>query len=306
MSDHSIWLLEYGYIDGFPASNLFHARPFEGFRRMPYCFGLVRSADRCILIDTGFWDEGRHEKLNAKYGTTFWQPPAEILRRAGVEPKEVDTIVLTHNDFDHAGSVADFPNAHVVIQRREIDCFLEARALPARFGFLTLVSQPDLPETLDALATEGRATLASGAFDLADGIRLEPAFDTHTAGSQFVVIENDSDGRWIFAGDNIYVYENVEGLNGDGVMVPIAMSTGSPTLWLTTMAGVVDSLGGDTRRLLPFHDSQVWERFDSLEFDDGLHIAEISLGGGHPSQAISSDRLTRGDMLATPRKGGRS
>ena len=56
MTAHSIWLVEYGYVDRFPASNLFAAQPNEGFRRMPYCFGVIRTADECILVDAGFWD----------------------------------------------------------------------------------------------------------------------------------------------------------------------------------------------------------------------------------------------------------
>jgi N-acyl homoserine lactone hydrolase len=54
MSAHSIWIVEYGYVDGFPASNLFAAQPNEGFRRMPYCFGVIRTADECVLVDAGF------------------------------------------------------------------------------------------------------------------------------------------------------------------------------------------------------------------------------------------------------------
>jgi hypothetical protein len=118
---------------------------------------------------------------------------------------------------------------------------------------------------------------------LCDGIRLQPAFGTHTAGSQFVVVDNAADGRWIFAGDNMYQYENVEGLAGDEIMVPIAMSTGSPTTWLHTIDSVVSSVDGDARRILPFHEGNVWKQFPSVEFDDGLHLAEVSLAGGHPS-----------------------
>jgi glyoxylase-like metal-dependent hydrolase (beta-lactamase superfamily II) len=279
VSDHSIWLLEYGYVDRFPASNLFAAQPFEGFRRMSYCFGLIRSRERCILVDTGFWDEERHRLLTAKYGETLWQPPTEVVRRAGVEPSDVDTIVLTHNDFDHAGCVTAFPDAHVVVQREEMERYAAAAALPPRFAFLTNVAQKDLPETLAARD----ATLVDGEAALVDGIRLVPAFGTHTPGSQYVVVDNDADGRWIFAGDLVYVYENVEGLRGDGVMAPIAMTTGSHTTWLHVVAALVDSVDGETNRVLPFHDTAAWARFDSREYDDGLHVAEVTLAGGHAS-----------------------
>jgi N-acyl homoserine lactone hydrolase len=276
MSDYSISLIEYGYVDRFPASNLFAAQPFEGFRRMPYCFGLIRSRERCILVDTGFWDEDRHRLLNTKYGETFWQPPVDVLRRVGVEPSDVDTIVLTHNDFDHAGGVTAFPDAHVYVQREEMERYAENASLPSRFGFLTNVAQKDLPETLADRDARGLLTLVDGEAELAGGIRLVPAFGTHTPGSQYVVVDNEADGRWILCGDLAYVYENVEGLHGSGVLAPIAMTTGSHTAWLHAVAALVDSVDGDTNRVLPFHDTAVWERFDSREFDDGLHVAEVT------------------------------
>lgn len=286
--DHSIWILEYGYLDRYPASNLFAAEPFEGFRRLPFCFGLIRSASRCVLVDTGFWNEARHSSLATRYGNAYWRRPSEIVLRAEIDPAEVDTIILTHGDFDHAGCVGDFPRAHVYIQLREMSSCAAAVTLPSSFGFLARAAQDDLPQTLSARAERGGVTFLDGEASLADTIRLLPAFDTHTPGSQYVVLDNGADGRWIFPGDLIYVYDNVEGLRRNGVLAPIGMSTGSPSVWLTTVADLLGLVDNDTRRLLPFHDTLVWARYPSRQYDDGLHIAEISLAGGHPSVLASS------------------
>lgn len=118
---------------------------------------------------------------------------------------------------------------------------------------------------------------------MAPGLELGPAHDTHTAGSQLVAVTNDTDGPWVFAGDNVYSYENLEGLHGDGVLAPIAMTTGSATRWLDLADEMLAGVGGDTRRVLPFHEAAVWDRFPSITFEDGLHVAEVSLAGGHPS-----------------------
>lgn len=276
---YSIWVLEYGYVDRFPASNLFAAQPNEGHRRMPYCFGLVRSADRCILVDTGFADQAISDRLTAKYGSTTWCAPVDVLARVGVRAEQVDTILLTHNHFDHAGCVDAFPRAHVWIQRREIDSYLAAAARPARFEFLTRSCQADLPEQLAARAS----TLVDGVAEVAPGIELRPAHGTHTAGSQLVAVTNPADGTWVFAGDNVYSYANLEGLRGDGVLAPIAMTTGSAATWLDFADELLTSVGGETRRILPFHEAAVWDRFPSAAGPDGLHVAEVSLAGGHVS-----------------------
>ncbi|MCY1137233.1 N-acyl homoserine lactonase family protein [Actinoplanes sp. Pm04-4] len=268
----SIQILEYGYVDRFPASNLFAAQPNEGHRRMPYCFGLLRSPDRCILVDTGFADEVTYERLTDKYGETRWAHPVDVLARAGVTPGQVDTILLTHNHFDHAGCVDAFPGAHVYIQRREIESYVAAAKRPGRFEFLTRSCQADLPEHLARRA----ATLVDGFAEVAPGVELRPAHDTHTAGSQVVAVTDDRTGTWVFAGDNVYSYENLEGLSGDGVYAPIAMTTGSAATWLTFADEMLASVGHDTRRVLPFHEAAVWDRFPSTVSDDGLHVATIS------------------------------
>lgn len=275
MTDYSIWVLEYGFVDQFPASNLFAAQPNEGYRRMPYCFALVRSAQRCILVDTGFADDATYRRLTAKYGRTQWATPTEVLRRAGVSADDVDTVILTHNHFDHAGCAAEFRNAHLYIQRREISEYRAARAMPRRFEFLTRSCEPTLPELFDKRGAAGLATLADGELEVAPGVVLWPAPGTHTAGSQVVSITTERNGRWLFAGDNVYTYENLEGLHGDGILAPIAMTTGSAADWLRFADSMLAAVGGDTRRIVPFHEGRLWERFPSREFADGLHLAEV-------------------------------
>ncbi|SFO18584.1 N-acyl homoserine lactonase family protein [Actinomadura madurae] len=283
MSDHSIWVLEYGFVDRFPASNLFAAQPNEGHRRMPYCFALVRSADRCALVDTGFADEATYRRLTAKYGRTGWAAPVDVLDRIGVAAAQVDTVILTHNHFDHAGCAGAFPNAHVYIQQREITQYEAALRRPPRFEYLTRSCQADLPALLAERERDGLGTRVDGEHEIAPGLAVRPAFDTHTAGSQVVAVSNAADGEWIFAGDNVYSYENLEGLRGDGILAPIAMTTGSATGWLDFADTMLSAVGGETRRIIPFHENRIWERFPSHAFDDGLHLAEISLAGGHGS-----------------------
>jgi N-acyl homoserine lactone hydrolase len=283
VTDYSIWVLEYGYVDKFPASSLLIAQPHQGHRRMPYCFGLLRSADRCILVDTGFADDAVYQRLTNRYGTTYWTQPTEMLARIGVGPGDVDAILLTHNHLDHSGCVADFPNADVYVQRRELTRYRDAMARPRRFEFLLRAADSALPDVLSERDRSQRVTYANGYLPVTDGVELRPAFDTHTAGSQFALVENAADGRWLFAGDNVYTYQNVEGLRGDGVLEPIGTSTGSQSVWLDTIDDALTWVGRDTSRVLPFHEAELFRRFASLEYSDGLHVAEISLAGGHDS-----------------------
>jgi N-acyl homoserine lactone hydrolase len=289
LTDYSIWVLEYGYVDRFPASSLLIAQPHQGHRRMPYCFGLLRSADRCILVDTGFADEAVYQRLTDRYGATYWTKPTEMLARIGVGPGDVDAILLTHNHLDHSGCVADFPTADVYVQRRELASYQDALVRPRRFEFLLRATDPALPEVLTERDQAQRVAYADGQLSVTDRVELRPAFDTHTAGSQFALVENAADGRWLFAGDNVYTYQNVEGLRGDGVLEPIGTSTGSQSVWLDTIDDALAWVGRDTSRVLPFHEAELFRRFASREYADGLHVAEISLAGGHDSVLTAAD-----------------
>lgn len=278
---YAIWVVEFGYVDRYPASNLFLAQPNEGLRRMSYCFGVVRSESRCILVDTGYADQVQYDRIAKKYGgDTRFRSPLEMLARVGVRADEVDTILLTHSHFDHAGLVPAFENAHVYVQKREMDDFDTFAALGPKFEFLSRACQMDLPDMVDRAADLGNATVVDGELDVAPGIRLVPAHDTHTGGSQFVLVENADDGLWLFAGDNIYVYENLEGLHGDGVYAPIGMTTGGARTWLHTMDAAIDRVGGDINRVIPFHEPEIFSRFPSRTYEDGLHVAELSSPSG--------------------------
>jgi hypothetical protein len=103
-------------------------------------------------------------------------------------------------------------------------------------------------------------------------------------GSQYVTVENAHDGRWILAGDNCYVYENFTGTDGDGVFVPIGFAFGSMERCVLTMEEMWQHVGGEVQRIVPFHEVNMWGQFPTRQFDDTLHVAEISLAPGEPSR----------------------
>lgn len=76
---------------------------------------LVRGRDRTILIDAG---AGGFKQWGGKLRAN--------LALAGVQPSEIDTILLTHAHPDHVGGLLDgsgeiaFPNAELVVQHLEI------------------------------------------------------------------------------------------------------------------------------------------------------------------------------------------
>jgi len=90
-------------------------RAVEWFNQVP----LVESGDGLTLIDTAFGTQDVNEARRAGPFIRWVLNPARAvdetaaarLRALGRNPDDVKDIVLTHLDPDHAGGLADFPDA---------------------------------------------------------------------------------------------------------------------------------------------------------------------------------------------------
>jgi glyoxylase-like metal-dependent hydrolase (beta-lactamase superfamily II) len=284
MADYSVWIVEYARVVEFPVGAVLYGRWNAGHLVLPYCFGVVKGEGHLAVVDTGFNYAEFGKVLADTYGVTDWQPADVVLKRIGIDPADVDTMILTHNHFDHAGGVEAFPNAHVYIQEREVSKYLWAKGLPDRLQWLTTATDPDLMLWLVNRMKQGKLTLLSDDTEVLPGVRAIAAHDTHTLGSQYVTIENERDGRWLLAGDNCYVYESFTGTDGDGRFIPIGLAFGSIERCILTMEEMWQYVAEEVTRIVPFHEQELWKHFPTRQFEDTLHVAELSLAAGEPSR----------------------
>ncbi len=160
---------------------------------------LVRSAGRRVLIDTGYGSklaEKQRRHIDAEPG----DPLAASLAAAGVVAEQIDTVLLTHLHFDHAGGatrrdesgtlIAAFPNAEYVVQRSEWE-FANAD-LPELRG-----SYP--AENFAPLADSGRLRLIDGDVEVAPGI-ASLVTGGHTPGHQAFLLESAGEAA-VYLGD---------------------------------------------------------------------------------------------------------
>jgi N-acyl homoserine lactone hydrolase len=283
MADYSIWVLEFARALRSPLGFLLHGQ--VGERDLPYCLSVLQSEDHTVLVDSGYRNEGAGRELADLDGIDLWADPAEVVGRIGVRPEDVDTVLVTHAHFDHLGNVDGFPNATVVIQRREIEKWDWAMGLPREMDWLKQgVSRQHLA-SLGDLDGKGRLRVVDGPVaDVVPGVDLVPDFDTHTYGHQHVVVRTDANGVWAIPGDVMYLYANVEGIGGDGRYVPIGLAMGSQENVMRSLDGLMKATGGRPERILPGHEMELWTRHPSAVFDDGLHVAEPCLRPGDRSR----------------------
>ncbi|MGN9910252.1 N-acyl homoserine lactonase family protein [Phytohabitans sp. LJ34] len=220
---------------------------------MDYYFWVVRLDGRTTLVDCGFNDAsgGRRHR-------TMLCPPERALVRLGVDPGEVTTVVLTHGHYDHIGNLRVFPDARLVMSRREYDFWTGPMARKPLFA--GSVEDEDVAALRVAHAA-GRLDLVDGRTTLAGGIELVEV-GGHTPGQLIVLV-----GDVVIASDALHYYEE---LDRDRPFAHVAD--------LPAMYGAFQLLRelADTHRLVAGHDPDVMRRFPVV--GDGL-AATIALGG---------------------------
>ena len=223
---------------------------------MDYFFWVVRGAGRCIVVDTGFTPE-----VGAARGRVTTTPVPDGLRAVGVDPEQVDTVVITHGHYDHTGHTHLFPRATVVISARELDFWTGPVARRHLFG--ASAEWGDIA-ALQELDRAGRVQRMAGVKDVAPGVTVLEV-GGHTVG-QLVVLVSGGDGEVLLASDAAHYYDEVT-LDRPFVIVHD----------LERMYQAFDVLSDLDRRsglsLVAGHDPLVLERFPAISADDpGLGV----------------------------------
>ena len=99
--------IEYGRSASFSSRQLVEDAPEDERRPLSWQVWLIETADRTILVDTGFDDAERAKA----WRVTDFAPVA-----TWVDAPAITDVIVTHGHWDHAGAVEQFPNATVWIQ----------------------------------------------------------------------------------------------------------------------------------------------------------------------------------------------
>ena len=266
-----LFVLEYARSRDQPVASLIAGAFSDGIMNVPFSFVVAKSGDRAVLIDCGFMNHGGGAAMAKKFDVPWWISPVRLLEEIGVARDDVSDIVLSHAHFDHMGSIAEFPRARLFIQKQEYLSWMEAFALPPRFGFLTAVVHPDdLRAAYDA-SIEHRLTLLDGDVDnVLPGIhaRFGPG---HTLGQQFVIVQTGR-GRVVVSGDCVYGARNITGNNNDGVYIPLGSGIGSVWDQVKTIDRINTEIAGDMSRLIILHDFDRWKNLEIVGEIEGFRI----------------------------------
>ncbi len=165
---------------------------------MDYYLWLLKSPNRTILVDTGYdTTEG------VARGRPVEVDPAELLKRFGVAPNTIDTVIITHLHYDHAGSLPAFSNATFHLQEHEMiyatgPCMCHD-ALQKPFTGEHIVE-------MVRRVFAGRVVFHNGAGEVAPGVEVH-LIGGHSRGLQCVRVKTRR-GYVVLASDASHYYEN--------------------------------------------------------------------------------------------------
>lgn len=174
--------------------------PHDGPMPMDYFVWVAKNDQRAVVIDIGFTAES-----GGKRGRRLERDPIESLALIGVDPAQVEDVILTHMHYDHVGNFAKFPIARFHLQEPEmhyaVGRYMRHRQLAKSF-------EPDDVCGIVRLNFAGRVVYYNGPAQVLPGIAVHPT-GGHSAGLQFVTVET-ARGRVVLASDVTHFYENMD------------------------------------------------------------------------------------------------
>ena len=248
--DQSIWevyAVRYAHHHRMARENFLGGDIHDGPMPIDYFVWAVRCAGRVFVIDTGF-----DEAMARKRGRTIVHGVGEGLKAIGIEPAQVEDVLITHMHYDHCGNHTLFPAARYHVQDREM-AFCTGRHMchgVTRFPF----EASDVTSMVERIF-EGRVAFHDGDDELAPGVTLHH-IGGHSMGLQVVRVRTRR-GWVVVASDASHFYANME----QGRPYPILFNVGEMLEGFNTVRKLAES----PRHVIPGHDPLVLTRYPAAK-----------------------------------------
>jgi glyoxylase-like metal-dependent hydrolase (beta-lactamase superfamily II) len=224
---------------------------------MDYFIWVLRRGDKVILVDTGY-DSAEADVR----GRPIRLDPRAALAPLGISAEAVETVIVTHLHYDHAGGLHLFPAATLHMQASEMayatgPCMChDTLRMPFSAGHIC--------EAVKRLYS-GKVVFHDGDAEVADGVTVH-RIGGHSRGLQAVRVRTSA-GWLVLASDAAHFYENFQKRKPFPIVVDLQdMLDGFITL---------ERLASRPELIIPGHDPLVMQMFPQDKAD---HIVRLDHG----------------------------
>ncbi|AOP32486.1 hydrolase [Leptospira tipperaryensis] len=212
-----------------------------GSREIVYLFYLIRIPGKNILVDSGFVNDS----YKKRFGFVSFEKTDVLLKKCGIDPKEISDIVLTHFHFDHAGGIFLFPSATIHIQNHDLDLLTQQTYFPNQSVYL------------NGLKNRNQLHSFNGAYSLIPDMQVLFT-GGHTPGSQALEWVASSENQFLITGDECYLIQECK--NGIGLPKVAAFSMKRNRDFLE----YVQILSGKGTKILTLHDPSILQEGEEI------------------------------------------
>jgi glyoxylase-like metal-dependent hydrolase (beta-lactamase superfamily II) len=203
-----------------------------------------------IVIDTGF-----NAQIGKQRGREVKRNPADLLADLGIDPKEVEDVIITHLHYDHAGNWDKFPKARFHLQDKEMQ-FATGRHMcqdPFRHAF----EVEDVVGMVRAVYGK-RVVFHDGDEEIQPGLSVH-LIGGHTMGIQSVRVMTRN-GWLVLASDASHYYWGIR----DRKLFSIVYSVADMLAGYDKLAKLAD---GRIEMVVPGHDAEVMKKYPASRDD---------------------------------------
>ena len=213
----------------------------------PCIIWYIDGGEKRVIVDTGPCDPEWSNKYHFPMVREPHEEPLVALKNSGIDPKDIDIVILSHLHWDHAFNNHIFKNAEFIVQKRELQYAIAP--LPVHMKGYEAVAIGMSPDYI----TKTKYTIIDGDMDIIPGVSVIHT-PGHSPGSMCIVVKTDR-GNYTIATDTVPLFEN---WNNDVAHIPHL--PGSIHVGLAEYFNSLTKIEQNSDFVLPGHDEKVFDQ----------------------------------------------
>jgi glyoxylase-like metal-dependent hydrolase (beta-lactamase superfamily II) len=249
MSDdvYEVYAIHYGHHDRPAAENYIGGDPHDVLQPLDYFVWAIVGKAETVIVDTGF-----DETVGTRRKRQMVKPVREGLNAIGIDPENIETVIVSHLHYDHCGNYDLFPRARYHLQDREMEyatgrCMCHAQ--------LRNSYEEDYIVAMVRKLYRGRVEYHDGTDEIAPGITVH-LIGGHAKGLQCIRVKTRR-GHVVLAADATHLYAHME----QGRVFPTTYNLQEVLEGYRTLK----KLASSPAHIVPGHDPEVLARYPAAK-----------------------------------------